>query len=232
CCEKIPATFDFNWQYSHSNITKIIDHSNKEETKSENDTEDYFPMRYIVNQNSAEIFAHSKNHVDFVKKLITVINSNLPKVKHELWRIVAGTSFRPTWSISELKFYSKYPIQDTELDISSTFASSSYQGYDSGSAFDNNNSTYWIPLDWGFHAAESEWIGANVSEKTKVNAVKISFKNIDGVELPKSIHVESSSSLYEPFVRRWTYHVSLALQHGKSLLQQITRFVLKLLGIT
>ncbi|KAF0986808.1 hypothetical protein HZS_4087 [Henneguya salminicola] len=125
-----------------------------------------------------------------------------------MWRIVPGTSFKPTWAISEVKFYKKHHLEDIELEISSVFSSSQYDGYETHFAFDNNSDTFWMPESWGNHDPGSEWIGANLSEKEKVHAVQLKIKDIDGAELPKYIHIESSNSQYESFIRRWTYHIN------------------------
>ncbi|KII63279.1 Alpha-N-acetylgalactosamine-specific lectin [Thelohanellus kitauei] len=201
-----------------------------------NETEDIFPMYYVPDPDTPEITAHSNrilacsDHV-LARNVCAKANftslcfenevyaysfcrqscgfcEEINSLKHSVWRLLPGTTFKPTWPILELDFFSKYPIEVDPLNITSPFASSSYEGYSASNAFDDNNETYWMPSIWGIHEPKSEWIGAVFEQPVIINAISVRLKEIEGSVFPTVLHVESANSMSEAFVNRWSVRIS------------------------
>ena len=110
-----------------------------------------------------------------------------------------------SWVINQVKFYTdkhaKHPIETNTP--SKAFASSSYLGYEPGSAFDNKSSTYWLPNGWYDRGAGEDFIGYEFDVPVAVNSIRVIHQSGQGNVVSKKMYVEASDAYGGPYVTKW-----------------------------
>ena len=128
----------------------------------------------------------------------------LPK-GHRFWRIVNEAHLPRSWVINQIKFYtdkhSKHAIPTP--DRHKAFASSSYLGYDPGSAFNNKSNTYWLPNGWYDRGAGEDFIGYEFPEPVAINSVRIVHQSGQGNVVSRKMYVEAADAYGGPYTTKW-----------------------------
>lgn len=124
---------------------------------------------------------------------------------HKFWRIVNEGHLPRSWVINQIKFYTgkhaQHPLPTP--DFHKAFASSSYLGYDPGSAFDNKSSTYWLPNGWYDRGAGEDFIGYEFPEPVAINSVRIVHQSGQGNVVSKKMYVEAADAYGGPYTTKW-----------------------------
>ncbi|KAJ7385571.1 hypothetical protein OS493_015153 [Desmophyllum pertusum] len=126
-------------------------------------------------------------------------------IGHRFWRVVNEAHLARSWVINQVKFYTdkhaKHPIETNTP--SKAFASSSYLGYEPGSAFDNKSSTYWLPNGWYDRGAGEDFIGYEFDVPVAVNSIRVIHQSGQGNVVSKKMYVEASDAYGGPYVTKW-----------------------------
>ena len=91
---------------------------------------------------------------------------------------------------------------DTQ-DPRKAFASSSYLGYEPGSAFDNRSSTYWLPNGWYSRGPGEDFIGYEFNQPVAINSVRVVHQSGQGNVVSKKMYVEAADAYAGPYVTKW-----------------------------
>jgi len=125
-------------------------------------------------------------------------------VGHKFWRVVNEAHLPRSWVIENIKFYSdKHARVPLETKPAKAFASSSYLGYEPGSAFDNKSSTYWLPNGWYDRGAGEDFIGYEFDQPVAINSVRIIHQKGQGNVVSTKMYVEASDAYGGPYATKW-----------------------------
>lgn len=126
-------------------------------------------------------------------------------IGHRFWRIVNEAHLPRSWVINQIKFYTdkhaKHAIPTP--DRHKAFASSSYLGYDPGSAFNNKSNTYWLPNGWYDRGAGEDFIGYEFPEPVAINSVRIVHQSGQGNVVSRKMYVEAADAYGGPYTTKW-----------------------------
>lgn len=126
-------------------------------------------------------------------------------VGHKYWRVVNEGPLPRSWVINQIKFYTdkhaKHPLQTS--DFHKAYASSSYLGYEPGSAFDNKSSTYWLPNGWYNRGPGEDFIGYEFAEPVAINSIRIVHQSGQGNVVSRKMFVEAADAYGGPYVTKW-----------------------------
>lgn len=126
-------------------------------------------------------------------------------IGHRFWRIVNEAHLPRSWVINQVKFFAdkhaRKPL-DTP-DPRKAFASSSYLGYEPGSAFDNKSSTYWLPNGWYDRGPGEDFIGYEFPQPVAINSVRVTHQSGQGNVVSKKMYVEAADAYTGPYVTKW-----------------------------
>ena len=123
---------------------------------------------------------------------------------HKFWRVVNEAHLSRSWVIENIKFYSdKHAKVPLETKPAKAFASSSYLGYEPGSAFDNKSSTYWLPNGWYDRGAGEDFIGYEFDQPVAINSVRIIHQKGQGNVVSTKMYVEASDAYGGPYTTKW-----------------------------
>eukprot|EP00794_Sanderia_malayensis_P005134 gene5134-5782_t len=199
----------------------------------QNTVESGEPPRYPINVESAEAQAHEsritgcRDHPDaakvcakakdpcfcaehesytysYCRKSCKYCN---PKMKsyHKFWRLRAGSSFNPSWMISEVAFYRARGLNQTlSIDSDRAYSSSNYeQGFAASKAFDEDESSMWMPGGWNDHNDNTDWLAYEFPIPVHVGSIKLNGAMKYPKAAPSKIFVESADEKYGPFETKW-----------------------------
>lgn len=126
-------------------------------------------------------------------------------IGHRFWRIVNEAKLPRSWVLNKVQFFAdkraKRPL-DTP-DPRKAFASSSYLGYEPGSAFDNRSSTYWLPNGWYSRGPGEDFIGYEFNQPVAINSVRVVHQSGQGNVVSKKMYVEAADAYAGPYVTKW-----------------------------
>ncbi|CAH3158134.1 unnamed protein product [Pocillopora meandrina] len=126
-------------------------------------------------------------------------------IGHRFWRIVNEAKLPRSWVLNKVQFFAdkhaKRPL-DTQ-DPRKAFASSSYLGYEPGSAFDNRSSTYWLPNGWYSRGPGEDFIGYEFNQPVAINSVRVVHQSGQGNVVSKKMYVEAADAYAGPYVTKW-----------------------------
>ncbi len=124
---------------------------------------------------------------------------------HKYWRLRAGSSFNPSWMISNVEFYRTRGLNQTlSNDPSSAYSSSNYEpGFSAAKAFDDDSSSMWMPDGWDDHNDNSDWIAYEFTIPVHIGSIKLDGAIKYPKAAPSKIFVESADEKYGPFETKW-----------------------------
>lgn len=124
---------------------------------------------------------------------------------HRFWRVVNEAHLPRSWVINRVEFYAnkhvKHPLE-TKVP-SKAFASSSYPGYEPGSAFNNKSTTYWLPNGWYDRGAGEDFIGYEFDQPVAINSIRIIHQKGQGNVVSKKMYVEAADAYGGPYTTKW-----------------------------